>query len=272
MSQIDLHTHTTASDGSFTPQELVKEAQERDLTAVAITDHDSVDGVKPALDLAEELDIEVVPGIELTTYYQGERVDILGYYIDLDAPELTDVLDKLQRAREVRAQQILDKLADLDVELEFEKLKEIAGEKGIGRPHIARLMVAEGYVEEMQTAFDDYLEDGGPAYVPKYQLEPSDAVELIRQATGIPVLAHPGVIDNQELVIELLDQEDFAGVEAYYSQHTDEETDYYLQLATDHGLLVTGGSDCHGPANEDKFLLGTVDVSYELLEGLKEIS
>ncbi|AGB42242.1 putative metal-dependent phosphoesterase, PHP family [Halobacteroides halobius DSM 5150] len=270
MKKIDLHTHTIASDGSFTPQELVKAAVEQGLAAVAITDHDSLAGVQPALEIGKELEIEVVPGIELTTYYQGQRIDILGYYIDLDSPQLNEVLDKLQRAREVRAKQILAKLANLDVELDFKRLKKIAGDTGVGRPHIARLMVEDEYVTDMQTAFDDYLEDGGPAYVPKYQLTPSEAVKLLKQAGGIPVLAHPGVIDNRELVIELLEQEDFAGIEAYYSQHNQAETDYYLQLATEYDLLVTGGSDCHGPANEDKYLLGRVDVPYKLLEQLKK--
>ncbi|GAB6137414.1 PHP domain-containing protein [Halanaerobaculum tunisiense] len=269
MPQIDLHLHTTASDGSFTPAELVEAAEERDLAAIAITDHDTVAGVKPAREAGADLDLEVVPGIELTTYYQGQRVDILGYYIDPTDQELTAVVAKLQQARQTRAQQILAKLAELGVELELEQVLAIAGDQGVGRPHIAQLMVEEGYVIDLQTAFDDYLEDGGPAYVPKYQLEPSDAIELIEQAGGISVLAHPGVIADRELVLDLLTSQDFAGLEVYYSDHTQKEIDYYRQLATEQDLLMTGGSDCHGPANEDKFLLGTVDVDYQLLAKLK---
>ncbi len=270
MGQIDLHLHTTASDGSFTPRELVTAAKERDLTAIAVTDHDTVAGVETALAAGREQGVEVVPAIEFTTYYQEQRVDILGYYIDHHADELLAVTDKLQHARRTRAQQILDKLAALGVELKFAELEEIAGEQGIGRPHIARLMVAEGYVEDMQDAFDEYLEDGGPAYVPKYKLEPAEAVELIQQAGGLSVLAHPGEIADQKLVTELLAAEDFAGIEAYYSGHSEAETEKYQQWAADYDLLVTGGSDCHGPANEDKFLIGTVDVPEHLLVKLKQ--
>ncbi|MGM0370855.1 MAG: PHP domain-containing protein, partial [Bacillota bacterium] len=175
--KIDLHLHTTASDGSFQPAELVAAAVDNDLAAIAVTDHDTVAGVEPALEAAEDREIEVIPGIELTTYYQGQRVDILGYNIDCTNEDLLSIINKLQNARQIRAQKILDKLAALDVDLDMEELQEIAGATGIGRPHIARLIVQEGYAEGMQEAFDNYLEDGGPAYVPKYKLRPKRAVE-----------------------------------------------------------------------------------------------
>ncbi len=270
MKKIDLHIHTTASDGSFTPSELLEEAKRRRLSTIAITDHDTVAGIEEAIEKGKELGIEVIPGIELTTYYQGQRVDILGYQIDYHNQELLAIIDNLQNSREVRAKQILAKLSNLGIELDFARLKEIAGETGVGRPHIARLMVEEGHVSEMQEAFDNYLEDGGPAYVPKYQLKPEDAIELIQGAGGIVVLAHPGIIDNNEIVKELINYEGLTGIEVYYSKHSKEETEYYLSLAQENDLIITGGSDCHGPANEDKYLLGTVDVPYSLLEELKK--
>ncbi|MGM0501994.1 MAG: PHP domain-containing protein [Bacillota bacterium] len=266
--KIDLHLHTTASDGSFTPAELVAAAEEKGLAAIAITDHDTVAGIEAALSVAADKQIKVIPAIELTTYQAGQRIDILGYNIDYKNQDLLEMTERLQNARQIRAKEIIDKLADLGVELNFSKLQELAGATGIGRPHIARLMVEEGYVENMQQAFDDYLEDGGPAYVPKYKLKPREAVNLIKQAGGKAVLAHPGEIDDLELVKQLIQIEGLQGLEAYYSKHSEQETRYYIDLAQENNLFVTGGSDCHGPANEDKYLLGTVDVPYKLIHNL----
>jgi hypothetical protein len=269
MKKIDLHLHTVASDGSFTAKELVQEAKKKGLAAIAVTDHDTVGSVEEAIKVGKDIGVEVIPGIELTTYYQGQRIDVLGYYLDYHNNELLETINNLQNSREVRAQQILDKLADLEIELDFEELKKIAGDTGVGRPHIAKLMVKTGAVASVQQAFDQYLEDGGPAYVPKYQLKPQDAIDLIQGAGGVVVLAHPGMIDDKRLVKELIALEGIVGIEAYYSQHNQEETEYYLNLAKEYDLIVTGGSDCHGPTIEEKYLIGTVDVPYELLEDLR---
>jgi hypothetical protein len=269
MKRIDLHIHTTASDGSFTPSEVVEEAKRQGLSTIAITDHDTVAGVADAIERGRELGIEVIAGIELTTYYKDKRIDILGYQIDFNNQQLLEVIDNLQNSREFRARQILNKLSDLGIDLDFDRLKEISGDTGVGRPHIARLMVEEGYVQGMQEAFDNYLEDGGPAYVPKYQLKPEDAIKLIKDAEGLVVLAHPGIIADNEIVKKLIACNGIDGIEVYYSKHTEEETNYYLSLAQKNNLIVTGGSDCHGPANENKYLLGTVEVPYELLEKLR---
>ena len=269
MSKVDLHLHTTASDGSFTPSELVAEAEKEDLAVIAITDHDTVAGVEEALQAAQKREVDVIPGIEFTTYVEGQRVDILGYNLAYKNQDLLDIINKLQNARKIRAQKILDKLAEFQIELDFAKLQELAGETGIGRPHIAKLMVREGYVNNLQQAFDDYLEDGGPAYVPKYKLEPQEAVELITEAEGKAVLAHPGQIDDRTLVKELIQIEGLNGIEAYYSGHTNEQTEYFLDLAQQNDLFVTGGSDCHGPAHEDKYLIGTVEVPDDVVEAVR---
>ena len=266
--KVDLHLHTTASDGSFTPKELVVEAEEKGLAVIAVTDHDTVAGVEPALEASENREIKVIPGIEFTTYVDGQRVDILGYNLNYKNQDLLNIIDKLQNARQIRAQKILDKLSQFDINLDFNKLQDLAGDTGIGRPHIARLMVQEGYVDNMQHAFDDYLEDGGPAYVPKYKLTPQEAVELITGAEGKVVLAHPGEIKNRELVKRLIQIEGLNGIEAYYSKHTKEQTQYYLNLAEKNDLFVTGGSDCHGPANEDKYLIGTVDIPSQVVNNI----
>ncbi|MCK8816276.1 PHP domain-containing protein [Natroniella sulfidigena] len=269
MKKIDLHLHTTSSDGNLTPKELVAAAKERNLAAIAITDHDSISGITEALEEGEKLGVEVVPGIELTTYYKGERVDILGYYIDWEDEALLEILEKLQTARKGRAKEMINKLANLGIEVDYEQLQQLAGEEGVGRPHLAQLLADEGHVASKQEAFDKYLADGGPAYVDKYQLLPKEAIELITTAGGVAVLAHPGIISEVEIVEELVQLPDLAGIEAYYPQHSPEQLSYYLRLASKEELIITGGSDCHGSNENDKLLLGTLDISTELLASLQ---
>ncbi|MCK8828008.1 PHP domain-containing protein [Natroniella acetigena] len=269
MKKIDLHLHTTASDGTLTPKELVAAAKEKSLAAIAITDHDSISGIEEALQTGAKLGVEVIPGIELTTYYKDERVDILGYYIDRENEALLEILEKLQTARKSRAKEMISKLANLGIEVDYQKLQQLAGEEGIGRPHLAQLLVDQGHVATKQEAFDQYLADGGPAYVDKYQLQPEEAIELITTAGGVAVLAHPGVISEVEIVEELVQLSNLSGIEAYYPQHSPEQLSYYLRLATKEDLIITGGSDCHGPTADGKWLLGTLDISVELLSPLK---
>ncbi|WP_408955075.1 PHP domain-containing protein [Natroniella sp. ANB-PHB2] len=269
MEKVDLHLHTTTSDGSLTPKELVSAAKEKNLAAIAITDHDSISGITEALEEGKKLGVEVIPGIELTAYYQKERIDILGYYIDLDNEVLLQVLEKLQMSRNSRAKKMIKKLANLGVEVDYGQLQQLAGEEGVGRPHLAQLLVDEGYVTTKQEAFDYYLADGGPAYVDKYRLQPEEAIELITGAGGVAVLAHPGVISDVEIVEELVQLPDLVGIEAYYPQHSPEQLSYYLRLASKENLIITGGSDCHGPTADGELLLGTMDISVELLSPLQ---
>ncbi|MBM7623005.1 PHP domain-containing protein [Sporohalobacter salinus] len=268
MKKVDLHLHTTASDGSYTPEELVEKAVEMGLETIAVSDHDTVAGIGPALAAAKGVDLEVVSGVELTTYVGQEEVHILGYCFDYLDQDLLVELNKLKEARKNRGKKIVEKLNKLGLDLEWEKVTEVAGSGAVGRPHIARALVNEGYVDDISAAFDNYIADQGPAYVPKTQLTPKEAIEIINKAGGIAVLAHPGHLSTNELVIEIIES-GIDGIEAYYSGHDEEETEKYIKLATRYDLLITGGSDCHGPKIKEGILLGTVDIPRQVVDNLK---
>ncbi|SJZ45222.1 PHP domain-containing protein [Selenihalanaerobacter shriftii] len=269
MENVDLHLHTTASDGSYTPQELVIEAAKRGLKTIAVTDHDTVAGIVPAMEQAKELDLEVIPGIEFTTYVDNQEVHILGYYIDHLDKTLSTKLAELKDARRTRGEKIVEKLNELGVKVQWQTVQEIAGAGAVGRPHIARALVEEGYVKEFSKAFDKYIGDDGPAYVPKTQLTPKEAIELIDEVGGIAVLAHPGLADNNEIVNEVIES-GIEGLEVYYSKHTSDMIRKYVKLAKRYELLLTGGSDCHGPEHKGEVLLGTVKAADWLVTDLKE--
>ncbi|ADL11770.1 PHP domain-containing protein [Acetohalobium arabaticum] len=268
MRNVDLHLHTTASDGSYTPEELVEKAVGMGLETIAVTDHDTVGGVAPALTAAKEVDLEVIPGVEFTTYVGQEEVHILGYYFDYLDQNFLMELTKLKEARENRGKKIVEKLNKLGLELEWKSVIEVAGSGAVGRPHIARALVNEGYVADVSAAFEDYLGDRGPAYVPKTQLTPQDAIEAINEAGGVAVLAHPGHLSTNELIVEIIEA-GIDGIEAYYSGHDEEETKQYIKLANRYDLIITGGSDCHGPKIKEGILLGTVDIPDNVIDNLK---
>ncbi|MNJ30833.1 hypothetical protein D3C77_254450 [compost metagenome] len=247
----DLHTHTEASDGLNTPSENVAYAKEKGLSGIAITDHDTVSGVAEAIAAGERLDILVVPGIEISTTYEGKDIHVLGYGIDIHDVVLNQRLMEQRQGRNGRNQVILDKLTSLGMPIDFSDLRpnegeENAGIQSIGRPHIAGAMVKKGYVESVRQAFDLYLAQGKPAFAAIERIEPSDAAQWIIEAGGIAVLAHPGLYNDDEVVIHILNQGGFAGIEVYHSDHTEEQERVYLKLASDHSLIATGGSDFHG--------------------------
>ncbi|MGM0472072.1 MAG: PHP domain-containing protein [Bacillota bacterium] len=268
MNKIDLHLHTTASDGSYTPEELVQRAAKKGLQTIAITDHDTVAGVVPALVAAKELDLEVVPGVEFTTYIGQQEVHILGYYFDYLDQDLLLRFTELQNARKNRGQKIVKKLNQLGVDLKWKEVIEVAGSGAVGRPHIARAMVNQGHVAKVSDAFDHYIGDWGPAYVPKTALEPKEAVDIIHQAGGVAVLAHPGHLGDDQLVMEIIEA-GVDGLEAYYLTHNEQQVEKYVKLATRYDLLTTGGSDCHGPKVKEGILLGTVEVPDHVIPDLK---
>ncbi|QNU67666.1 PHP domain-containing protein [Ruminiclostridium herbifermentans] len=273
---IDLHTHSTASDGSMSPAQLVRHAKDKGLTAVALTDHDTVEGISEALDEGNKIGIEVIPGIEISTNYKPE-MHILGYFFDNERylnvqKELTEV----RKGRENRNYKIINRLNELGIPVTEEELKEISLSDTIGRPHFARLLIEKGYVKTMQEAFDKYLGKDGLAYFKRQELEPIDGINLIKKAGGIPVLAHPALLkmnynDLDKLLMELKEY-GLSGIEAIYSENSKEETGNLLRLAIKHELLVTGGSDFHGTyKNEIEIGIGrgNLNVPYELLEKLK---
>lgn len=250
MPGIDLHTHSNRSDGTFEPAEVVRRAAELGLDVVALTDHDTTQGLEEALAAGAELGIEVVPGVELSAEHDGTSVHVLAYWPDVTDAELQAELSRLRDERFRRGELIVDKLRELGLPVSFERVREIAGGGNIVRPHIAQAMVEAGIVETEREAFDRYLADGKPAHVPKHALDPVDAVGLILRAGGVCVLAHPGMWGDQssvpEELIERMAAAGMRGLEVDHADHTPEQRAHYRRLAERLGLVPTGGSDCHG--------------------------
>ena len=250
MTRIDLHTHSTHSDGTFGPAELVRLAAERDLQVIALTDHDTTNGLPEALATGLEVGIQVVPGVEFSAEYLGTSVHILCYWMDAEDPALQLELRRLREDRYRRGELMVEKLGSLGLPVEFERVREIAGDATIVRPHIAQAMVEAGVVATEKEAFDRYIGDGGPAHVAKHALDPVDAVALIEDAGGVCALAHPGMWGDQSSVpdelIERMAAAGMRGLEVDHPDHTPEARERYRALADRLGLIATGGSDCHG--------------------------
>lgn len=277
MSRIDLHLHTTYSDGSLPVAEVMTLAKKAGVTALAITDHDIVDGIPEAIELGAGLGIEVIPGVEVSSRYDESEIHILGYFLEWKAPILIARLAQLRESRHRRNPQIVDKLNGLGLALTYEEVRALAGSDSVGRPHIARALMAKGYVHTAKEAFDRYLADGKPAYVPRELPEPAEAIAWIKAAHGIPVLAHPTwVKDTAEGLFRLCDHLKGAGlmgIEVHYSTHKPSQTSRYLDIARRLGLLVTGGSDFHGITKPDIEVgvgRGGLKVPSKLLEPLRK--
>jgi len=252
---VDLHTHSTASDGTYSPAELVKLAKDIGLSALALTDHDTVEGLGEALAAARKLGLPFVPGVEISVKFEGPgHCHILGYFVEADSPVLRETLDLLQRAREERNLKMVEKLRSLGVDISLKELEEEA--KGeIGRPHFAALLVRKGVVKSVEEAFEKYLKKGAPAYVPKARLTAEEAFSAIQAAGGLAVLAHPIhlKLSPEELVryVEKLKALGLEGIEAYYTDHSKEFTALCLEIARRYDLVPTGGSDFHGHNKPD---------------------
>jgi predicted metal-dependent phosphoesterase TrpH len=278
MSLIDLHTHSTASDGSYAPAEVVRLAKESGLRAIALTDHDTIDGIAEAVAAGDKLGMEVIPGVEISAQFPGGSMHVLGYFIDYTNGLLDKRLAVLKQARLDRNPQIIAKLNALGIPLTMEQVIKVSGGGQVGRPHIARALMEAGYVSAIQEAFDKYLRSGAPAHVNKFRFPPPEAINMIREAGGVPVLSHPftlglgSVYALKNTLVELQGL-GLAGVEVYYSEHTQEQEALYLKLARELGLLVTGGSDFHG-LNKPEVVFGKMrsqkKVIYRLVEALKE--
>jgi 3',5'-nucleoside bisphosphate phosphatase len=272
---IDLHTHTDRSDGTFAPAELVRLAAERGLDVVAVTDHDTTEGLDEALEAGSELGIEVVPGVELSAEYDGTSVHVLCYWMDVADAPLQEELRRLRDERFRRGEQMVEKLRELGLPIEFERVREIAKGGNIVRPHLAQAMVEAGYVETEKEAFDRWIADGRPAHVPKHALHPLDAVGLIRGADGLCVLAHPGMWgDESSVPEELIEAMAGAGMAGLEVDHTDqdlEQREQYRKLADRLGLIPTGGSDCHG-TRYDPIRLGTALCDPASFVALRELA
>ncbi|MFC3884150.1 PHP domain-containing protein [Bacillus songklensis] len=242
----DLHLHTTASDGDYSPQEVVQKAYDKELKTIAITDHDTLDGVNEAVKAGLNLGIRVIAGIELSTKYKGKTVDILGYNIK-PAGELTKVLQAMRHERETRAVQIIRKFRDIGMVISMDDVLKYSQGEVISRPHIAKAIVEKGYVNDFQTVFDMYLADGRPCAVDKMIITPEEGIRLIHNAGGLAVLAHPIVLEDH-LVNELL-QFPFDGIEVWHRKHGREDNERYKAYAQQYHLIMTGGSDFHSDAH-----------------------
>lgn len=244
---IDLHTHTTASDGALAPGALVERAHELGIRTLAVTDHDTLAGVPAAAAAAAARGMEFLPGIEITAVHRGRDVHVLAYFLEPDPAGLAPFLADQRRDRTRRAREMSARLAALGVPVDLEDLVAgaEAGGKAVARPTVARALLDAGHVTSLQQAFDRWLADGRPAYVPRSGAPPVEVVRLVRRSGGLPVLAHPGLLRRDELIPELAEA-GLGAVEAYHSDHDPRTQSRYLQVAARHGLAVSGGSDFHG--------------------------
>lgn len=268
MKFADLHLHTVYSDGTYTPAQLVSESQKAGLSAIAVVDHDTVEGIVPVVKAAEGEDLEVLPGIELSAEYENVEVHILGYLLDHQNKELKQRLDILKKNRRERIYKITDKLKAIGVDLNPETVFDLAVKGTVGRLHVARALVKEGLVENVFEAFQKYIGDKGPAYLLGFKFSPREAIQLIIDTGGIPVLAHPYTIPDDGIILKFIEY-GLMGLEAYYPEHSQSMINFYLELARINNLLVTGGSDCHGNAKSGT-KIGSMRIPYELVEILKQ--
>ncbi len=242
----DLHVHSTASDGSFSPAQLVTSALDKGLQAMALTDHDSVEGIPKALEAAEGTSLLVIPGVELSAVHDGYDVHILGYFIDHTDPDLLARLVELRTARRERAEEMVAALHEAGIDVTIDEVLMLAEGGSVGRSHVARALVRRGHAADIAEAFDRYIGRGRPYYIPKPSTTPSQAVRTILDAGGVPVLAHPAVTGVEYLIPDLVDV-GLIGVEAYHAEHTPAQAESLARTAEQYGLIVTGGSDYHGP-------------------------
>ena len=269
MSKVDLHIHSTASDGRLTPAEVVRKAVEKGLTFIALADHDTVDGIAPAMIAAKAYPrLKIIPSMEISTDVPNSEVHMLGYFVDYDDRDLQVRLEKARHSRQERAQGMVTKLKKMGVHIEWKRVQEIAGDGSIARPHIAQAMLEKGYVGSLKEAFIKYIGRNGPAYVERDKMTPVEAVALILKSHGLPVLAHPLTMSDVEASIIELKSAGLVGIEAYYDSYTTEEVSMLVSLATKYNLITTGGSDYHGLEGLTETMMGGADVPLESVEQL----
>jgi len=269
----DLHVHTYFSDGTFSPEKVVKYSKEKGLSAIAITDHDCCSGIAPAIKAGKVLGLEVISGVELSAELGEENIHILGYFIDWQDTSFVNRLEEISKSRVERAKKILKKLKQHKIDISEKELFEFSGPGSVGRLHIAHLLLKKGYISRIEEAFRKYIGDKGPCYVKNLKLSPREAMDMIKGVGGVTVLAHPKSINikgrSVEDIVEGLLKDGLQGIEVYHPDHTAKDEGEFKKLAKEYNLLMTGGSDCHGFGKKG-ILIGTVKFSYELVESIKQ--
>ena len=274
---IDLHMHSSFSDGSFTPEELVNTAVELKITAVSLTDHDTMAGVPRFLEAGARHNLQVITGVEISTDYKGRGMHVLGYGMDIANRELQESLDWIRSVREARNMEILEKLNRLGFTMTWEEVVSRSGEDVVGRPHFAQTLIDKGYVKDKYEAFDKLLGHGKPGYADRRRLDPEAGIRIIRKAGGVAVLAHPFTLNlsntGLRALLQELHQVGLGGIEAYYAEHKPDMQEMYLKMASEYDLLVTGGTDFHGaltPMLRIGYGFGSLNVPDSLLAPLLE--
>ena len=271
----DLHIHTYLSDGTFSPEKVVEYSASKGLDAIAITDHDTCAAIEPAIEASKNFGLEIVPGVELAAELEGAEIHILGYLIDWQNMLFLNKLREIADARRNRAKEILKRLREKNVVISEEELFDFSGQGTVGRLHIAHLLLRKGFVFSIPEAFSRYIGDKAPCYVKKSRLLPEEVVGMIKDAVGVAVLAHPKTIKLKhksiEDIVKLLVEKGIEGIEVYHSDQTKHDEKRLRNIADRYGLLVTGGSDCHGHGKKE-ILIGRVRVPYELIVKMKEFN
>ncbi len=264
----DLHVHTNYSDGFFSPEIIVQKAIEIGLGAIAVTDHDGVEGIQSAVDAARDVPLEVIPGVEISAFDRDKEIHLLGYFVDYQDSSFTRILEKMRRNRVERMKKILGLLSFKGIKIEEHEMFGMGKDRAVGRLHLARVMARDKIVRNTKEAFDKYIGDKGSCYVRHKRLDYREAIAMIKSSGGVAVLAHPVVTDVDERIPEYV-KNGLRGIEVYHSKQNTSDNQKYLKIADEYGLLITGGSDCHGNVY-GKMLLGTAGVNKRSVDEIRE--
>ena len=266
----DLHLHTNFSDGTYTPEELAGQARRCGLKAIALTDHDTIEGCPRTKQACDSAGVEFIPGTELTAEQDDHELHILGYLMDLENEKFREEIGRFQAVRQNRIREMVSRLNSVSLPLSAEEVFALANCRSPGRPHVARALVKAGFCSSLDEAFERFLKKNRPAWVPKFKMSAAEAIALIHQAGGVAVMAHPGLNRTDEVIPSMVEA-GLDGIECFHTKHSTYMTEHYLGIAERFNLIVTGGSDCHG-MSKGKPLIGTIKVPYQYVERLKSLS
>ncbi len=266
--RVDLHVHTYYSDGTFSPEEVLREAKRSGLSCIAICDHDCTDGIEDAASISDKYGVEVIPGVEITSEKEGLEIHILGYFIDVETRPLVKLLRDLRDSRVKRIYKLIENLNNYKIDISPEAVFKLSKEGSIGRLHLATALYNEGLVSSVKEAFNKYIGDGKPCYLRRFNKSPEETIDVILKSGGVPVYAHPKVMGRDDFIPAFM-KAGLRGIEAYHADHSKEAFQHYSNLAQKYGLLVTGGSDCHG-LGKSKVLMGKVTMPYSCVEELRK--